>query len=301
NQKIDIKWDDRAESAADFAGYKVYRSTAFPTINSLEIGPRILDNYHTQTVEEPSDTQLAALGKPNNPNISSSAYKNQAPGAWGPYKLVKMIPKEQLSSVLNTGSDSGTYKYSVEDAGDLVAFGFKYWYYVAAYDNESGEIAGKAYTTLETHRNNFNASDGVWKGTYHYATAAGAFPSSLQGLKEIGAEFILKAPLASPADLVAGTLKIKVSPNPYKKQALHDTGTEHKMLFTNLPTGTTITILDVSGQIVDVLRFDGTNPFDGTLFWDMFSKDGIEVTSGLYIYYAQYPGGNQTGHFAILR
>jgi hypothetical protein len=113
------------------------------------IGPRILDNYHTQTVEEPSDAQLAAFGKPNNPNISSSAYKNQAPGAWGPYKLVKMIPKAQLSSVLNTGPDSGTYKYSVEDAGDLVAFGFKYWYYVAAYDNESGEIAGKAYTTLD--------------------------------------------------------------------------------------------------------------------------------------------------------
>ena len=40
---------------------------------------------------------------------------------------------------------------------------------------------------------------------------------------------------------------------------------------------------------------------DGTLFWDMFSKDGIEVTSGLYIYVAEYPGGTQTGHFAILR
>jgi len=30
NLKIDVKWDDRAESAADFAGYKVYRSTEFP-------------------------------------------------------------------------------------------------------------------------------------------------------------------------------------------------------------------------------------------------------------------------------
>ncbi len=39
----------------------------------------------------------------------------------------------------------------------------------------------------------------------------------------------------------------------------------------------------MSGQLVDRLEFNGTNPFDGTLFWDMFSKDGIEVASGLYI------------------
>ena len=82
---------------------------------------------------------------------------------------------------------------------------------------------------------------------------------------------------------------------------MHDTGTEHKMLFINLPTGTKITIFDVAGQVIDVLNFDSTNPFDGTLFWDMFSKDGIEVASGLYIYVAEYPGGAQTGHFAILR
>ena len=94
---------------------------------------------------------------------------------------------------------------------------------------------------------------------------------------------------------------IQVKPNPYKRQALHDTGVEHKILFTNLPTGTRITILDVSGQIIDVLKFDGTNPFDGTLFWDMFSKDGIEVASGLYVFVAEYPGGKQVGHFAILR
>ena len=60
-------------------------------------------------------------------------------------------------------------------------------------------------------------------------------------------------------------------------------------------------LADVSGQVIAVLQFDGTTPFDGTLFWDMFSKDGIEVTSGLYIYVAEGNGGSQTGHFAILR
>ncbi len=301
--KVTVKWDDSAESASDFAGYKVYRSTLFPRVNSLELGTRLVDTYHLQTQEEPTDASLAALGVANNPNISSSAYRDQEPGAWGPYRLIKMISKAEVGNYLNGDGDSGTYKYAFQDNSDLVTFGFTYYYYVAAYDNEQGEIAGLPYSSLETHKTNFNGRSGLWEGTYHYATANANFPdnSDLTGLKDIGAAFVLKAPLADPNDLVAGDLKVQVKPNPYKKQALHDTGVEHKLLFTNLPTGTKITILDVSGQVVDRLEFNGTNPFDGTLFWDMFSKDGIEVASGLYIFVAEYPGGKQVGHFSILR
>ena len=206
-----------------------------------------------------------------------------------------------MGNYLNDGPDSDVFKYKFADNSDLVTFGFTYYYYVAAYDDESGEINGQPFSSLETHRHNFNGRDGLWKNTYHYATASSFFPASLQGQKAIGAPFILKAPLAATDDLTSGALAVRVVPNPYKKGALHDTGTEHKMLFINLPTGTKITIFDVSGQVIDVLHFDSTNPFDGTLFWDMFSKDGIEVASGLYIYVAEYPGGTQTGHFAILR
>ena len=299
--KIDIKWDDRAESDPDFAGYKVYRSALFPQVDSQEVGIRVVDRYHEQTIENPTDAQLGALGQTNNPNISSAAYKTQEPGAWGPYRLIKHIPASDLGNYLNSDTDNGTYKYMFEDASDLVTFGFTYYYYVAAYNNESGSINGKPFTSLETHRHNFNGRDGLWKDTYHYATAATSFPSDLSGQKDIGAPFILKSPLAVSSDLTSGNLKVRVRPNPYKKGALHDTGTEHKMLFSNLATGTSITIFDVAGQIIDVLQFNGTNDFDGTLFWDMFSKDGIEVASGLYIYVAEYPGGSQTGHFAILR
>lgn len=301
NVKIDIKWDDRAEADPHFAGYKVYRSNLFPRVDSREIGIRIVDHYQEQTVEEPTDAQLAAFGQPNNPNISSSAYKMQEPAAWGPYRLIKRIPRSELSNYLNDGDDSGVYRYKVEDPSDLVTFGFTYYYYVSAYSDESGEVADVPYTSLESHRNNFNGRDGLWHDTFHYATASSFYPTTLEGQKDIGRPFVLKAPLADAAELVAGDLRIRVVPNPYKKGALHDTGTQHQMLFINLPTGTKITILDVSGQVIDMLRFEGTNPFDGTLFWDMFSKDGIEVASGLYIFVAEYPGGAQTGHFAILR
>ena len=311
NQKITVKWNDVSESASDFAGYKIYRATVFPLVKSTEIGTRILDTYHTQTTENPTDAQLAALGVANNPNISfATGYRDQEPGGWGPYKLVKNIPASAKGQYLNTETDSGIYEYAYEDPDELVQFGFGYYYYVAAYDNESGVMADKSFSSLETHKSNFNGRSGLWAGTYHYATANAFYPggNDIDGLKAVGAKFILKAPLAAPGDLAknqeeidAGKLRIKVQPNPYKKQALHDSGIEHKLLFTNLPTGVKITILDVSGQVIDVLSFDGTNPFDGTLFWDMFSKDGIEVTSGLYIFVAEFSGGKQTGHFAILR
>ena len=300
NVKIDVKWDDRAEADPNFVGYKVYRSALFPKVETLDIGMRIADNYHMQTAEEPTDLQLAAFGDDNNPNISSTSYKTQEPAAWGPYKLIKIIPEAELSSYLNDGDDSATYRYKLEDPSDLVTFGFTYYYYVAAYTEETGDVAGVPYTGLESHRHNFNGKDGLWHDTFHFATASSFWPTTMAGEKAIGAPFVLKAPLATPADL-AGDLNVRVVPNPYKKGALHDTGVEHKMLFINLPTGTKVTILDVSGQVIDVLQFEGTNPFDGTLFWDMFSKDGIEVASGLYIYVAEWPGGAQTGHFAILR
>jgi hypothetical protein len=299
--KVDVKWDDRADSDPNFAGYKVYRSTLFPKVNSLEVGARIVDRYHEQTVANPDDSQLAAFGAANNPNISSASYRDQEPSAWGPYRLIANIPASELGNYINDGDDRDQFEYKFADNSDLVTFGFTYYYYVAAYGNQSGEINGQPFSSLETHRHNFNGRDGLWKGTYHFATASSFFPPDLEGQKSIGAPFVLKAPLADAGDLKSGALQVRVVPNPYKKGALHDTGVEHKMLFINLPTGTKITIFDVAGQVIDVLRFESTNPFDGTLFWDMFSKDGIEVASGLYVYVAEYPSGSQTGHFAILR
>jgi hypothetical protein len=37
------------------------------------------------------------------------------------------------------------------------------------------------------------------------------------------------------------------------------------------------------------------------MYWNLFSKTGIEVASGLYIYVVEYDGGQQVGYFSILR
>jgi hypothetical protein len=66
-----------------------------------------------------------------------------------------------------------------------------------------------------------------------------------------------------------------------------------------MPADYTLTIMDVSGQIV--LQTTTENAVDGKFTWNLQSKDGVEVASGVYIYHLQYGDRSVTGHFAILR
>ncbi len=299
--KSTVKWDNRAESAADFAGYKIYRSATAPKFNSLESGMRLLDRYQEQT--QPGQ-DLAPLMDPVNPNFDRFGFLlPMRGGGWGPYVLVKNITKAEVSQYLNTGSDAAQYKYSFVDDGREVVLGVTYWYYVAAYDNESGSAAGANYTTLETSNMNRNGRSGLWEGTYPFATGNAFFPAATNTAKrkDIGVSFVVVGPVNQTANIQSGAKPVSVSPNPYRTEAFHDTGQEHKVLFLNLPDKAKISIFDVAGQLIDVIDFTAPSAANGTVFWDMFSKDGIEVASGLYLYVVEYSGGKQTGYFSIMR
>ena len=140
--------------------------------------------------------------------------------------------------------------------------------------------------------------------TYPFAYLNASFPKTGQPLKDIGSFISVDRYPVTTAQLTSGALKISVKPNPYKKRALFDNvvdAVDHKVVFYNLPPQCKITILDVSGQIVQVLNFTSSGPSNGTLFWNLFSKTGIEVASGLYIYVAEYDGGKQVGYLSIMR
>ena len=95
---------------------------------------------------------------------------------------------------------------------------------------------------------------------------------------------------------------ITVTPNPYKITGLNDVrsnASSHAINFLNLPSDYTLTILDTSVQII--FETSTTGAPDGRFTWDLFSKDGVEIASGLYIYHIEYSGQAVTGHFAILR
>ena len=219
--------------------------------------------------------------------------------SWGPYRLVKIIPKAQISQY---ASASGNFKYAYEDADADVLQGFTYFYYISAYKEGSYTGPGGATTTrLESHKVNINGRSGLWMGTYPFANSPfnPFFPKDIASQKLVGSAFVLAPDVPSASDVASGKVKIFVKPNPYKRTALFDVGLEHKVAFNNIPDNSKITILDVAGQIV----FQQTvlSPTNGTFFWDLFSKDGMEVANGLYIYIVQYPGGMERNYLAIMR
>ena len=299
DNKILVEWTKSpSESDANFGGYKIYRASAFPTFKSTTLGLRTMQRYVEQMTPGDIDTTLA---DPINPNFDAySELKPMQAGYWGPWKLQAVISKDQLQKYVHP---DGSYTYAFKDSSLDVILGFSYWYYVAPFVSLTTPLTINGRTTnhLESGRVNENGASGTWQGTFPWATQNSFYPTTTSGQKSIGATIVVQSAPVSTQSLSSGAVKIGVRPNPYKKQAFQDVGLEHKILFYNLPQKCTITILDVSGQIVDQINYTAPSASNGTFFWDMFSKDGIEVANGLYIYVVQYDGGQQTGYFAILR
>jgi hypothetical protein len=313
-----IKWTDVSGIDSDIDGYKVWRSSQFarqswfPSQEEGANGFALVDNY--QHVHEPgaSTKQFADEGNPYFDAFGEFSGETQnfyQPSEWGPYELVAKIPVGQVSQFQASGD---AYDYVYEDTDALT--GFTYWYYVSAYKEGSfsgpqGAVSAGHIESSNFTRNGRNsptageASIGLvspWGGTYPFAVNAADYPDDPTGIDNIGSGFTVTPPVA-PDDQVAQL--ITVTPNPYKLTGLNDVRNDpssHDINFLNTPSDFTITIVDVSGQIV--FQTDIENATDGQFTWDMFSKDGVEVASGLYIYHIEYGEGQEVvGHFAILR
>ena len=302
---VKVRWDNRANSGPGFAGYKVYKANLAKRINWLETGMRGLDEYWRNMTPGPTPDNLK---KPVNPLFAAQSFVASGvgvPDSWGPYELVATIPTAQLGTYADA-SVTG-YNYVWED--NIVDIGAKYWYYVAAYTDAPITLANyvsfnNVATTsfVETSNINRNGASGLWQDTYPFADLNSFFPKTVSGEKAIGAGFTVASALATTSALASGQAKVTVKPNPYKKKNIFDSAVDpfdHKVGFHNLPGVAKITIVDVSGQIIDEIDFESTST--GSYYWDMFSKDGVEVASGLYIYVVEYSGGQQVGYFSILR
>lgn len=115
-----------------------------------------------------------------------------------------------------------------------------------------------------------------------------------------------------------GCDNIKVVPNPYRGGADWDLipsdsdPTGSKIAFNNLPpTRCTIRIYTLAGDLIVESTHDGRSG-DGTYLWNLITRNGQNVTSGIYLYSAEY-GDYQTedgvdvageicrGRFVIIR
>ena len=102
--------------------------------------------------------------------------------------------------------------------------------------------------------------------------------------------------------------KVAVVPNPYvgaaswEPQNLFRTGRgERRIQFINLPAKCMIRIYTVSGNLVKTLRQDAEID-NGQLPWDLVSKDGMDISYGIYIYHVDAPGiGEKIGKFAVVK
>ncbi|MBI4531520.1 MAG: hypothetical protein HY709_08335, partial [Candidatus Latescibacteria bacterium] len=214
---------------------------------------------------------------------------------WGPYYEIKNWPKASLPP-----KSGNTYTYEDKD----VIVGFKYWYYVAAYDDEKTVDAVRYPDGLESfYTMNANGTDGTWQGLLPLqAPIASQF-----GLTQIKGSAVVPAPaIPAASDIAAETVKIEVVPNPYEEQALWDAGAAHTIQFRNIPVPCTIRIYNLNGVFINTIDVKKTTTqlaAGGRVDWDLRNTSNVEIASGLYIYVVESPDLEEsvTGTFVVFR
>jgi hypothetical protein len=121
----------------------------------------------------------------------------------------------------------------------------------------------------------------------------------------------------TPQSAAASSGAIYVVPNPYRGNAQWDltpnaadpTGTH--IDFFNMPAGQwTLRIFTISGDLVQTIRWDDiqTNgkpqketDADGQASWNLISRNGQDVVSGIYLFSVESDSGSSRGKFVIIR
>lgn len=101
---------------------------------------------------------------------------------------------------------------------------------------------------------------------------------------------------------------IKVVPNPYvvtnaweQKNTTTIGRGDRKIQFTHLPKACTIKILSTDGYLIDTIIHNGSD-LNGSKFWDLKTKDNMDIAFGIYFYHINAPGiGEKVGKFAVIK
>ena len=252
---------DPDKGAADFAGFRVYRTQAAPA--------------------QTSETVFAAEGVsadniPDQDMVGDITVGTAWPGhAAGPYKVLA----EGSASDFGSG---GTYSYVDEN----VAIGLMYWYYVAAYDEAGSDDVHGSVPSLESYYTMCYPMVKDPYGVNYISTAPAAFTVSLETLEY------------TDIDDKTSTA-VFVAPNPWRATTMTtyhgaDSPSVFFMRFYNVKAGDVIKVFDVTGNLVyesDQLSSSGS--FD----WNLVSRTRNQVATGVYYWKV----GDQTGKLAVIR
>ena len=103
--------------------------------------------------------------------------------------------------------------------------------------------------------------------------------------------------------------EISVVPNPYLSTAiweprnnLESGRAQRRIDFINIPAFSKIRIYTVRGDLVDVIYQDGSYT-DGSVSWDLLSRDDLPIAYGVYIYHVSGPNLKEDyiGKFAVIK
>ena len=104
--------------------------------------------------------------------------------------------------------------------------------------------------------------------------------------------------------------RIRVVPNPYVAAASWERGLpptitsgrgERRIDFIHLPAGARVRIFNVRGALVRELVHDGALD-DGTVSWDLRTRENLETAYGVYFYHVESPSGaTRTGRLALIK
>ena len=138
-------------------------------------------------------------------------------------------------------------------------------------------------------------------------------PIDLGRFNTPSASFVYTSPRSSAQEADEySEKKVYVVPNPvtaenmepWRLNANNEDATGFKMEFRNLPACyNTVRVFTVAGDLVQVLRHDGRGG-GGTLPWNLLSRNGQEITSGIYLFSVEPADGrfsDAVGKFVVIR
>ena len=246
----------------------------------------VLMNTQTQQVIQPIDIAPCARG-------STLLSGTCPPSSGAPGDTAYFIGKREYQPVVGPVVQDPAFKAAIYPPGryeyvdNNVLNGFIYFYSVTAKDSTGSRdvLGGRGTLAEQEGRRSAVEADGVIPQS---ATSAGS---------------------ASKA--------VYVVPNPYRGHAQWDltpdasdpTGTH--VDFYNLPPGAwTVRIFTIAGDLVQTLRstdvqtngkLQKETAADGQATWNLISRNGQDVVSGIYLFSVQSSSGTQRGKFVIIR
>ena len=121
--------------------------------------------------------------------------------------------------------------------------------------------------------------------------------------------FTTKVPVSDPQLAANSLARVRVVPNPYITQSQFELPLapgvtsgrgQRKVDFIHLPPQSKIQIFTSRGDHVVTLYQDGSIE-DGTVSWNLKTKENLDIAFGVYFYTVESPAGNTTGKIAIIK